>query len=120
MIRHFIVNPDTLEGGLTSRDVDLIFGPLEEMDEVVEIEATDLAVLAVEARVFPSRGQARKNGLGGPIPHGVHFLGTKKRRFWVWSPAPPEQEPTFNPGMDHTLRFFGPVPKRGKGSAGRA
>jgi hypothetical protein len=106
MIQHFIVCPDVLDGGLTDRDIDLIFGPLEPHDHVQTIEADDLAAVAVQAGVFPSRGQARKNGLGGPVPHGVHLLGTKKRKFWVWSPAPPSSPPVFNPGMDHTDRWW--------------
>lgn len=110
-MKHFVVNPDAFEFdgqvGITDRDIDLVFGPLNAFDEVARIETTDLAVLAVEAGVFPSRGQARKNGLGGSIPHGLHLLGTKKHRFWVWSPVPPTEEPTFSTSLDHTNKWFG-------------
>jgi hypothetical protein len=50
-----------------------------------------LEALATEAKVFESRSEARKNGFHGPIPHGVEFLGTGSRNFWVWNPHPPEK-----------------------------
>jgi hypothetical protein len=47
-------------------------------------EDTTIEELMVEAGVFPSKGQARKNGHAGEIPFGLSKLGTKKKPVWVW------------------------------------
>lgn len=52
-------------------------------------EISTLEDLAVLAEIFPSKGQARKNGVLGEIPFGINLLGTKKKKVWVWR-APPE------------------------------
>ena len=107
-MKHFIVNGREFE--VTERDISLMFGDqdgiIDPDDEIVPIETDDLAALAFEADVFPSRGQARKNGLGGAVPHGLFLFGTKKKRFWVWNPIPPTSQPTFDPTMEHTDRWF--------------
>ena len=105
MIKNFIVNSSALPGGVTDRDIVVVLHP-ESFDEVECIEAEDLAMLAVAAGIFASRSQARKNGLAGPIPHGLHLFGTKKKRFWVWSPAPPARPPVFHENFDYTMRWM--------------
>ena len=100
-MKHFITT-----GDFTSRDIDLIFGPLDGFEEVVHLEAQDMETLAVEAGVFPSKGQARKNGFKGSVPWGLNLFGTKKRAFWVWSPEHPDTEPTINPSFDRSARWF--------------
>jgi len=77
-----------------------------EFDEVRKISCDNLETLAAEAGVFPSKGRARKNGFCGPIPHGISFLGTKKKRFWVWNPNPPDNKPTISKSFDHTDRWL--------------
>lgn len=47
-------------------------------------EISSMEELAVLAGIFPSRGQARKNGMTGEIPKGIWLLGTKKKKVWVW------------------------------------
>ena len=101
---HFVViSPDCL---VSERDIELIFGPLVEGERIVEVEADDLASMAVEAGVFPSKGQSRKNGLDGPAPHGLHQIGTKKRRFWVWNPKSSDDKVTFSLTFDRTQGWF--------------
>jgi hypothetical protein len=51
---------------------------------VVHADETTLEALAVLAGIFPSKGQARKNGLAGDVPAGITLQGTKKKKFWVW------------------------------------
>jgi len=48
------------------------------------IEAKSMEELFVIAGVFKSKGDARKNGFSGDIPDGIHLLGTKKTKFWIW------------------------------------
>lgn len=103
-MKHFIVNPDH---NLRMADVDIVFGPLDGTEEIVNLEHDDLAVMAVEAGVFTSKGQARKNGLGGPCPTGLWQFGTKKRRFWVWNPNSPSGKVTVGANFDKTKRWFG-------------
>jgi len=96
---HFVVDSGNQ---VSERDIELIFGPLGQDDEIVKVQTPDLAAMAEQANVFPSRGQSRKNGLGGPAPHGVHQIGTKKRRFWVWNPVASEEKVTLSPSFDRT------------------
>tara|TARA_B100000963_G_C22284357_1_gene518569 strand:+ start:186 stop:497 length:312 start_codon:yes stop_codon:yes gene_type:complete len=103
-MKHFIVNPDH---NLRMADVDIVFGPLDGTEQIVNLEHDDLAVMAVEAGVFESKGQARKNGLGGPCPTGLWQFGTKKRRFWVWNPNSPSGKVTVEANFDKTRRWFG-------------
>ena len=103
-MKHFIVNPDH---NLRMKDIDIVFGPLDGTEEIVNLEHDDLAVMAVEAGVFGSKGQARKNGLGGPCPTGLWQFGTKKRRFWVWNPNSPSGKVTVGANFNKTKRWFG-------------
>lgn len=106
MIHNFIVN----HGQVTDDDVAAMFGDfdgvIDEIDDIIFSDATDLADLAVEVGLFPSKTRARKNGLHGPIPHGLSWIGTKKRRFFVWNPVPPEEGPVFSRNFDHTDKWM--------------
>jgi hypothetical protein len=103
-LKHFVVQRENQI--VQQRDIDLVFGPLEAGEEILVIDHDDLATMAVEAGLFPSKGQSRRNGLGGPAPHGLHQIGTKKRRFWVWNPVPSVEKVTLNPSFDRTLGWF--------------
>ena len=103
MLHFVVITPDC---PVSERDIELIFGPLIEGEQIVKVQSDDLASMAVEAGVFPSKGQSRKNGLDGPAPHGLHQIGTKKRRFWVWNPAPSGEKVTLNPSFDRTQGWF--------------
>ena len=104
MIFHFVVqNPNF---PVSKKDIELVFGPTKASDEIIEVQSADLAAMAVEAGIFPSRGQSRKNGLSGPAPHGLHQIGTKKRRFWVWNPVASAEKVTLNPSFDKTQGWF--------------
>jgi hypothetical protein len=103
-MKHFIVNPDH---NVRTKDIDNVFGPLEGSEQIVSLEHDDLATMAMEAGVFKSKGEARKNGLGGPCPTGLWQFGTKKRRFWVWNPNSPTGKVTVNASFDKTTRWFG-------------
>ncbi len=96
---HFVVDRDNQ---VSDSDIELVFGPLDDNVEIVKVETPDLATMAESAGVFPSRSQSRKAGLGGPAPHGVHQIGTKKRRFWVWNPVASDEKVTLNPSFDRT------------------
>jgi hypothetical protein len=101
-VKHFIITNSRIDNNLKTA----IFGPLEPLDEIIEIELNDLITMAVEAGVFPSRGQARKNGFTGPAPHGVSLFGTKKRRFWVWCPREHTDKVVCHSAFDRTDRWF--------------
>ena len=100
---HFVVENGHL---VREDDIKLVFGPLEDVDEVRRILDEDLAAMAVEAGVFSSKSQARKNGFHGPAPHGLHRMGTKKRRFWVWNPHPTGKKVVCNVNFDRSSGWF--------------
>ena len=106
MFPNFVVNHE----GVTDRDVTLMFGDMNDVidpaDEIIFTVATDLAELAVLTGIFPSKSRARKNGLHGPIPHGLSWIGTKKKRFFVWNPVLTDDVPVFSKNFDHTNRWF--------------
>ena len=104
MIFHFVV--DNPENPVLDRDIERIFGPMGSTEQIVRIQTSDLATMAVEAGLFPSKGQSRKNGLHGPAPHGLHLIGTKKRRFWVWNPVASDEKVTFSLAFDRTQGWF--------------
>ncbi len=92
---HFVVDND--ENPVPDRDIELVFGPLDGSEQIVRVQTDDLATMAVDAGLFSSRSQARKNGLEGPAPHGCNRIGTKKRRFWVWNPHPTGEKVVMKP-----------------------
>ena len=103
-IKHFIVVHPHIE--VLNRDIELVFGPIDRDDEIIEVESDDLALMAVAAGLFPSNGQSRKNGLAGPAPHGLWCVGTRKRRFWVWNPGSPSGKVVLSPSFDKTSSWF--------------
>ena len=101
---HFVVQRENCT--VAQRDIELVFGPLEAHEEVLVIDHDDLAEMAVEAGLFPSKGQSRRNGLAGPAPHGLHQIGTKKRRFWVWNHVAGDERVILNPSFNKTHSWF--------------
>jgi len=101
---HFVV--ESAQSPVSDKDIEAVFGPFEGHEQIIKVESEDLAAMAVEAGIFSSKGQSRKNGLGGPAPHGLHQIGTKKRRFWVWNPAPSGEKVTLSPSFDRTQGWF--------------
>ena len=66
-----------------STDVDAFLGPFEEGEEatIVWFDDATWADLAVSLGIFPSKGQARKNGWGQELPHGLTNRQQKKGAF---------------------------------------
>jgi hypothetical protein len=60
-------------------------------EDHIEIqEHWTMAHLAVEMGLFPSAGQARKNGWDGPIPHGYtekRNMGKMKKSMYIHNPS---------------------------------
>ena len=69
--------------------LDHFWNPTEDGILFFNAEIETLEELAVLVEIFTSKGQARKNGVTGEIPFGIHLLGTKKKKVWVWR-APPK------------------------------
>ena len=109
MIKNFIINAKQAE--VTDKDIRMIFGDvngdLHSSDEIVITEMKTLEELAVVAAIFPSKTRARKNNFHGPVPHGLSWFGTKKRRFWVWNPIPlaEGEEVVISPNFNHTHKL---------------
>ena len=101
MICHFVVQNSDFP--VSEADIELVFGLQE---QVIEVKSDDLAAMAVAAGLFSSKGQSRKAGLRGPAPHGLHMIGTKKRRFWVWNPVASDEKVTLSPSFDKTQGWF--------------
>lgn len=70
-----------------------------------QVDAT-MEALAARAGVFPSRGQARKNGFAGPIPHGFEVFGASGKSFFVWNPRPPSSPATIGRKRHLTDQWF--------------
>jgi len=92
---------------IRNEDLVHVFGTSSHQTEHLEfIETDDLAIMAVKAGIFPSKNQAKKNGLRGPAPSGLHWIGTKKKRFWVWNPHPSSRKVMLRPTFSHSARYF--------------
>lgn len=64
---------------LTDEDVDLFLGPFNDFSKLQRFgDVFDFADMAVALKLFPSKGQARKNGWSGPIPPGYGERRYKK------------------------------------------
>jgi len=105
MSQHLLVNGESFEcegeKGVTDEDIEDILSP-ESSDVVKRVTAGSMEELAVIAGLFPSRGAARRNGFRGPLPHGLFLLGTKRNRFWMWSPCEETGTPCFKGTFDKT------------------
>ena len=61
-------------------DRDLFFGPITDDDTFIIIEDHwIMAHILHKAGIFPSVGQARKNGWNKPIPEGFTFITVGKK-----------------------------------------
>ena len=76
-------------------DVNRFLGPFEpgEEDTIVWFTEADWADLSVQAGMFPSKGQARKNSWGEPLQSGLQNRQQKKGQFvkkdiWVLNSFP--------------------------------
>lgn len=67
-----------------SVDEDLVQKFFAEGEPFVRLQVSTMEELFVAVGIFPSKGQARKNGCTGPIPSGIHQMGSQKNRFWLW------------------------------------
>lgn len=82
-------NATFVHEGASEQDMELFLGPLApgEIETFKRFDANAaMADIMVAAGKFPSKGQARKNGFPGPIPHGYshHVVGSGKNRMEVW------------------------------------
>lgn len=93
---------------LSSSEIDVVCqpDPWEQIVRITRDEDASMEALAAQARVFDSRGQARKNGFSGPIPQGLELWGTNQRTFWCWNPRPPTQPPTISDKRRKTDQWF--------------
>jgi len=105
-MKHFVVNRQALSPPVSLSEAQRFFGPMEAEEAIVFTPAQDMESLAVLAGLFSSKGQARRNGFRGPVPHGLGWYGFRKphRRFWVWNPAPTEGADIS--AFDHTEKWF--------------
>lgn len=60
--RNSCLDFNVLIGSTTERDKDLFFGPLTGSEVWVHADSAHLAVILADLGLFPSAGQARKNG----------------------------------------------------------
>ena len=64
----------------SAKDKDLFFGPIEKDDTFIIIEDHWTMAHVIHATgLFPSIGQARKNGWNNPIPEGFTILTVGKK-----------------------------------------
>lgn len=81
--------------GVRETDKDLFFGPLSGEEEWTYLDpSSSKEDVAVRFGLFSSKGQARKNGWGGPIPDGyteIKRVGKFRRSFYflkILAPIP--------------------------------
>ena len=82
------IDVDFILKGSKEDDINLFLGPVIEDQDTIEFENNDglkIAHFMAQAHIFPSVGQARKNGWDKPIPPGFsHFVvGKKKSRITI-------------------------------------
>lgn len=74
---------DFIKINTSEKDKNLFLGPIDEDQSTVEFEINDklrIAHFMAKAGIFPSVGQARKNGWDKPIPPGFsHFVVGKMK-----------------------------------------
>lgn len=78
----FLVGNESLRDG----DLELFFGPVADDDMVLKLAPSATMVdVVVEAGIFNSRGEAKRNGWLKPIPAGFseHVIGKLKRRIAI-------------------------------------
>lgn len=80
-------------GNVLAGDDLLLFGKMNanSVEETIHHfpKETTFADLMVHFQIFPSKGQARKNGWVQPIPEGwsEYSIGKLKTRLWIWNPS---------------------------------
>lgn len=67
-----------LIGKTIESDKELFFGPLSEEDEFLSFEDQNFGNLLAQLGLFPSAGQAKKNGWNKDIPEGFTDLEVGK------------------------------------------
>ena len=86
----FVVDPGRK---LLSEDILDIVDPTS-AEHVLRTNAGTMDILVSFSGTMSSRGQARKNGFGGPIPRGMEMYGISGHSFWVWNPWHQPLQPT--------------------------
>lgn len=96
-----------LDGDVADEDIQAVCqpDPWEHIVRITEPRDASMEALAAMAGVFPSRGQARKNGFAGPVPHGLELWGTSQRTFWCWNPKHPAKPPTIGKKRRKTAQW---------------
>lgn len=81
-------------GNVEAGDALMLFGKwgATEPDGIVHEMpvTTTFADIMVKFAIFPSKGQAKKNGWDKPIPPGWSewVIGKLKHKLWIWNPSP--------------------------------
>lgn len=103
----FVIDLDP-SNPVSDEDIETILhpDPFEVVIRVTNVHDASMEALAARSGVFPSRGQARKNGFSGPIPHGFALWGTDAGNFFVWNPHPPTESPTISRKRDLTRSWW--------------
>lgn len=91
----FVIDLDP-ENPVSDEDIEAIMQPdtHELVCRVTDPHDANMEALAARAGVFPSRGQARKNGFSGSVPHGLEMFGAGGCSFFAWNPVEPATKPT--------------------------
>jgi len=80
--------PNVVNAHATDRDCNLLF----EGEPVIRlpVDQLDWADLALAAKFFPSKTQARKNGWAGQVPFGFgqRKFGSRRQCVWYYNVAP--------------------------------
>jgi hypothetical protein len=103
----FVIDLDP-DNPVSDEDIEAVLqpDPFEVVIRVTDPRDACMEALGARAGVFPSRGQARKNGFGGPVPHGFDMWGTSAGNFFVWNPRSPESKPTIGKKRNMTRMWF--------------
>jgi len=93
---------------VSDADIELILQPdsFEVVVRVTNPHDACMEALGARAGAFPSKGQARKNGFVGSVPHGLEMFGAGGRSFFVWNPTEPDKKPTIGKKRILTRAWF--------------
>jgi hypothetical protein len=103
----FVIDTDP-DNPVSDEDIEAILQPdsFEVVVRVTNPRDACMEALGARSRVFPSKGQARKNGFAGPVPHGLEVFGAGGSSFFVWNPTHPESKPIIGKRRILTKQWF--------------
>ena len=90
-LNYHLQGPNVVNYHATQEDIDCLFGDMDGSVEpvvVMNVNCLRWDEIAIECKFFSSKGQARKNGWDGFVPHGFgqRKFGKQGKGVWYFNP----------------------------------